>query len=266
MINIFGDIAGNFKTFEALLKKMPEGRVITLGDVNDRGPRSKEMIQWLMENKSESLMGNHEHMFVDFYDYIVSGKKFYQKNIWLDEGNGGQDTLKSYGVTIDGIEEVKFIDKKDRSKWMQAFEISEKNKDQIKALIPKKHIDWLRERPYFIEVDNLLLTHAPKAMRKTVTELSDLGRGYENKKYLDSQKIDSSLLWNMARPRKEEKINIYGHIGGKDVKYFSPTYLLGIYRKPVDEYFAICLDSSYGGKLSALHYPTMEIYSQEHID
>lgn len=48
-----GDIAGNFKTLKALLDKLPNKKVILLGDPNDRGPRSNEVIQFIMDNQDK---------------------------------------------------------------------------------------------------------------------------------------------------------------------------------------------------------------------
>lgn len=38
-MNIIGDIAGNYKTLQALLKQMPKGDFISLGDMIDEASR-----------------------------------------------------------------------------------------------------------------------------------------------------------------------------------------------------------------------------------
>ena len=64
MVNIISDIAGNYKTLMALLEKMPQDEeIISVGDMVDRGPRSKEVIEFFMNNENATaIMGNHEHM------------------------------------------------------------------------------------------------------------------------------------------------------------------------------------------------------------
>ena len=47
--NVIGDIAGQFKALEALVKKMPKGDLICVGDLCDRGPQSKEVYDFVME-------------------------------------------------------------------------------------------------------------------------------------------------------------------------------------------------------------------------
>ena len=88
-INIIGDIAGRFDELMLLLQKMPPADLIlAVGDLIDRGPKSKEVIQWFIDNtdKADSLYGNHE-------DMMVSNSPW-----WLH--NGGAETLKSYNYQI----------------------------------------------------------------------------------------------------------------------------------------------------------------------
>lgn len=95
MINVIGDIAGNFKTLMALLKKMPEGKTISVGDMVDRGPSSKEVIEYFMTTDgAEALLGNHEHMMIDNYRATDQ----YDPVIWAM--NGGISTMESYGNKI----------------------------------------------------------------------------------------------------------------------------------------------------------------------
>jgi serine/threonine protein phosphatase 1 len=95
MPNIISDIAGNYKTLLALIKQMPDEEVISVGDMIDRGPRSKEVVEWFMKNGS-AILGNHEHMMID---YKTKGH-FYDEGIWL--WNGGRATMRSYDHFIPG--------------------------------------------------------------------------------------------------------------------------------------------------------------------
>ena len=40
-MNLIGDIQGNYHTLRALLKQMPDEEPVSVGDMIDRGPRSK---------------------------------------------------------------------------------------------------------------------------------------------------------------------------------------------------------------------------------
>jgi hypothetical protein len=90
MPNIIADIAGQYNTFLELLKKMPDDEVISLGDMVDRGPDSKKVIEWFMKN-GKAVFANHEHMMLDACRY---GSKYYGPDIWT--WNGGGATLDSF--------------------------------------------------------------------------------------------------------------------------------------------------------------------------
>ena len=46
---------------------MPEGETISVGDMIDRGPNSKEVVEYFMDPtiNSSAIFGNHEHLMVD---------------------------------------------------------------------------------------------------------------------------------------------------------------------------------------------------------
>ena len=88
-MNIIGDIAGNYKTLLALLKKMPDDIPIGLGDLNDRGPRSKEVFDFFMKT-GKSILGNHEHMML--HHFLKSG--YYPEDNWYSAW--GHHTLLSF--------------------------------------------------------------------------------------------------------------------------------------------------------------------------
>lgn len=89
-INIIADIAGRFDELQELLKKMPEADfTVFLGDLCDRGPKSKQVIEFVMSRShTESLRGNHEQL-------MVNACRGAGSDIWLY--NGGDDTCLSYG-------------------------------------------------------------------------------------------------------------------------------------------------------------------------
>src|SRR5882757_8068391 len=104
--NVIGDIAGNYKTMLALIAKMPpDATVLSLGDPNDRGPRSKEVIEWLMNN-GKLVQSNHAHMMVDCWKQIMmpgAQPRYYDDGLW--SANGGDKTVISYGDSMSNIPE-----------------------------------------------------------------------------------------------------------------------------------------------------------------
>lgn len=120
-------------------------RVVFLGDLVDRGPDSRAVIERLMRGQDEGrdwvvLRGNHDQLFLDFLDAgtihsprILSGKS------WLNARLGGADTLAAYGVQAS--ESV--------PRWPEA-----------RAAVPRAHRDWLASLPHAHEAGALLFVHA----------------------------------------------------------------------------------------------------------
>ncbi len=90
---VIGDIHGCLRPLQRLLAKIapqPGDEVVFIGDYIDRGPDSREVVEYLLglPYRCVFLMGNHEKMLLDY----LSGK---------DDGiffpNGGLATLQSYG-------------------------------------------------------------------------------------------------------------------------------------------------------------------------
>ncbi|MDH3974952.1 MAG: metallophosphoesterase [Deltaproteobacteria bacterium] len=92
---VIGDIHGCAKALEQLLAEIPTGETIfAVGDLIDRGPDSSKVVSICMESGIRSVMGNHEHMFLDYLD----GAHFYGRGLFF--ANGGRETIESYGGNI----------------------------------------------------------------------------------------------------------------------------------------------------------------------
>jgi serine/threonine protein phosphatase 1 len=87
---VIGDIHGAAKTLFALVTRYPDHTPILLGDLVDRGPDSRSVVEWVMKNRVQCVMGNHEHLLVDHY---TSGME-YIPGTWKQ--NGGTKTIKSW--------------------------------------------------------------------------------------------------------------------------------------------------------------------------
>lgn len=106
-----GDIHGCFNSLKQLVKEKIQitktDKVILLGDYIDRGPRSKEVIDYIIELKEKGfdiipLKGNHEAMLLDAFmdDDLLSR--------WIH--NGGIETLKSFGIISLNQLETKYLE------------------------------------------------------------------------------------------------------------------------------------------------------------
>lgn len=130
-----GDVHGSFHSLRRLLLKCAAHessrahKFIFLGDYIDRGPDSREVVEFLIRfqflNPSRviCLCGNHE-------DALLRKRTASDLTLWL--ANGGVSTLASYNVI---------------------------SPDEL----PKKHIDWFRSLPTFHDDGKRFFVHAGAA-------------------------------------------------------------------------------------------------------
>ena len=133
-MNLIGDIQGNYHTLRALLKQMPDEEPVSVGDMVDRGPRSKEVLEFFRLH-GKALLGNHEHMMLDYF----KGTEIYMPHIWLL--NSGDSTLYSLEL--------------ERS-----------------SSLPEVLLDYLESLPLLINEEGLIVTHAPIHRRLSIEDLS----------------------------------------------------------------------------------------------
>jgi len=79
---VIGDVHGCIRELEKLIKKVrlkKKDRILFLGDLVNRGPNSKAVIQFAQSLKAISLIGNHEYRLLQFYHNLDSlGLKPYE--------------------------------------------------------------------------------------------------------------------------------------------------------------------------------------------
>lgn len=140
---VIPDIHGCAKTLRALIEDMIQPSkhdwLYFLGDYIDRGPASKEVIDYLMYLQKEDynmrlLLGNHEDYLLKAHQEELQLKSvlgFKQKNKkkkeWLF--HGGKQTMESFKIT------------------------------NLKD-IPEEYLEWMRNLEYYVELDDFYLVHA----------------------------------------------------------------------------------------------------------
>jgi serine/threonine protein phosphatase 1 len=125
-----GDVHGYKHKLEALIEKVAPtaiDRVVFLGDLIDRGPDSRGVIDFVLAfcrryPKTVVLRGNHEDLLLRCLDDPTKLALFLR--------NGGTNTLNSYG----GKSYLNFM--------------------------PPEHLDFLRSRPLYHLADSFLFVHA----------------------------------------------------------------------------------------------------------
>jgi serine/threonine protein phosphatase 1 len=81
----------------------PDCKLIFLGDLIDRGSRSREVVEYAITNSVPTLYGNHEDLCLAYSEHVKQGYKakcpqYYDRDVWLY--NGGEDALESWGGTV----------------------------------------------------------------------------------------------------------------------------------------------------------------------
>jgi len=118
-----GDIHGCFDSLKELVENkiqlQKSDNLILLGDYIDRGDKSKEVIDFIMELQKKGfniipLMGNHEAMLLD----ALEAEKDISK--WIQ--NGGDKTLKCFEINSLKDIESKYIDFFKGLRYYFAFE------------------------------------------------------------------------------------------------------------------------------------------------
>lgn len=81
---VIGDVHGCFESLKALIKQFPHDNICFVGDLVDRGPSSREVVELVKSKGYDCVMGNHEQFMIE------------QQSIWRHPRNGGDKTIVSY--------------------------------------------------------------------------------------------------------------------------------------------------------------------------
>lgn len=172
-----GDIHGCFYSFFDLLNKLgpsKEDEIILLGDLVDRGPRSKEVLDFVIDLKSDGfdikcVYGNHEIMMMEAL------KSDLHESSWLKAG--GSQTLGSFK-----IESTKGI--------------------------PFKYFEMFKEFEFYFERGNYLLTHGGLnfKLNNPLEDTASMPWTRNHISEIDSDKIQGRKLVVGHTPKTQDEI------------------------------------------------------------
>jgi len=195
---VVGDIHGCYYTLKKLISSLniqESDKLIFLGDYIDRGPHSKDVVEYvknLSKDKSViALKGNHEQMCVYGFD----------KQLWLH--NGGVETLKSYD------------DRTPEEKKMPSFKEKEARQIWLKnqPTISKEHMEWIMDLPLYHEDENYFYVHAGVNPVLSLDEQTEQDMLWIREPFIQSEKDFNKTI-------------IFGHTPFK--KVFMETNKIGI--------------------------------------
>lgn len=218
MIVAIGDIHGCFDPLKALIRTIESYRsevedieYIFIGDYIDRGPSTKEVLDFLMDLKAKKtlLMGNHEHMLLVYY----KGSKNYQSvgEAWLRKNNGGLLTLQDLDPSSSIGENQGFSVYSEMINGPNSFVLDHKYKVFFESL---KFVQ-MKELKISGQRYKLLFSHSVPNQRIPIQELIDCD-SYEAFDELNAQydiPPEKMNLWNrdFLTDSFEEVTLIHGH-------------------------------------------------------
>lgn len=183
---ILTDIHGNYETMLALLAKIPQEEkdkgIVVCGDLIDRGPRSKQVVQYMIDNNIPCVKGNHEQMMIDNS----------HDDVWYQDG--GVECLRSYGPFT----------------YMRLS-----NPEDL--VIFEAHQQWMENLPLYLEFPevknadgrHLVISHS---------SINGVWKYRNNTEPKNGRVFEMNVLW--GRPSQindvPEIFNVFGHTPQKD--------------------------------------------------
>ncbi len=179
---VIPDIHGCANTLKALIEEQVRptrnDEIYFLGDYIDRGPGSKEVIDYIRNMQKDeysvtALKGNHEDFVLELYDAEMKSQNTWYKLF------GNQKKRSWY--TIGGKE------------FLKSFQINSLRD------IPVEYIQWMKDLQYYAKLDDFVLVHAGL-----------------NFSHSDPFKDKHSMMWIRDYPIQPWKIQnrriIHGHV------------------------------------------------------
>jgi serine/threonine protein phosphatase 1 len=152
-IYAIGDVHGYLDQLEAAHDRIARDRaetgdreapVVHLGDLVDRGPDSRGVVDMLVRGLKDRepwivLAGNHDRV---FSEQIGLGEAEFRLSSWLSDTMGGRATAASYDAELSG--------------WRSEAS----NREKLASAVPKAHREFLRGLKLFYSTPDLLFVHA----------------------------------------------------------------------------------------------------------
>lgn len=215
---VIGDIHGQAHKLRLLLEQVPGRPVVTVGDVGDRGPDTKGVIDLLLARKAVGVLGNHDVWLRD----LAIGAGF--DSFALDACMGGRVTLESYGIEGRGASSIERQYRK----------------------IPVKHREWLNSLAVLLDLevqgDKFWVFHCgipPYGLNEVIPTVADVMPALV-------QLPTATTLWVGVPPRMMKPVDRPVIMGHK------------VQRAPLDLGHIIAIDTGCGlpgGRLTGLLLP-----------
>ena len=176
-----GDVHGSFDKLQSLLAACDrlcagkDARFIFIGDYIDRGPRSKDVVDFLIAGQADQgrrfvcLRGNHEEMLIRAAD---KDRSDIDLMTWW--GNGGEQTLDSYGADDPGD-------------------------------LPAEHLDWMRALPLMVTEPGRVFVHAGIRPDRPLSSQSEKDLLWIREPFLSSEQDHGAFVVHGHTPTRSRK-------------------------------------------------------------
>lgn len=93
---VIGDIHGCLNELKEMVSMVPEDtKIISCGDLIDRGPDSEKVVQYCIDNGVQVCLGNHELMAIEAMEHPAYSQEFNDSDWVL---NGGREVYEDYST------------------------------------------------------------------------------------------------------------------------------------------------------------------------
>jgi serine/threonine protein phosphatase 1 len=154
--------------------------VVHIGDLVDRGPDSRGVIEHLMHGQAVGepwvvLKGNHDRMFTLYLDDAIDPRLRAELS-WLHPRIGGVQTLESYGIRSPGDRPLAPV------------------LAEAQAAVPEAHRRWLEGLPGMFTHGEAVFTHAGIRPGVALADQSEDDLCWIRHEFLDDQRDHGALV------------------------------------------------------------------------
>jgi hypothetical protein len=227
---IVGDIHGCFKEYLRLEKKLIKDaaghganyRIISCGDLIDRGPESKDVVEHFRKEHQngthELVLGNHEVMMLevvhafrpDLFENITLPKWFEPLEVLYQQEKA---TLGGLGLTEYKHQHLDSWIGQGGLETMHSFEFEPYNSRSWDFI--KETLRFLMSAPLILEYEAFVVTHALPTRESLDVFISD-----EKASVHEKRQAAQTLLWNRSLKgvKPDQRIWVSGHTPYKGIR------------------------------------------------
>ncbi len=275
---IIGDIHGCFETLMALIIKLPPGTksedIMYCGDMIDRGPDTRSVINYIRESGSQVVKGNHEELMCSAIESMVDWGAPLWNSDWVQ--NGGGVYLDEYKDEEGNIDNAALQTDYEWLLNLPVVAIADTKDEQGRNLVVS-HATSSEVVDSYIKAVNIVVD----GITEEITEhhMIDYKHQVSN--------LEMIMMWDRKVPKhtSTKYFNVFGHtpidnfafkggeVGGEDKVdgCLTDDYIVIDKKRGYANIDSGCCYNKkkfgkFRGSLTAISFPGLEVIQQENID